>query len=56
MDLAHLDWTKIVLGVVAAIAGGFALRFTFRRSDKSTSTNQSGNIVKGDQAGRDINK
>jgi len=49
------DTLKTILEIIGGIiAGGIALKFVFK-SRKSV-VNQKGNVVFGDQAGRDINK
>ena len=48
---------KIVLAALAAVAGvTVVVRMVVKNRSSSTKTTQSGNIVGGDQAGRDIKK
>lgn len=51
------NFIKIAVALIAVLAGvGITIKLS-RRTDKSkTTTTQTGNIVQGDQAGRDINK
>lgn len=53
------DMLSEVLSFLAGLLSGFSIKVVIdkRRTDKSTtSTTQTGNIVQGDQAGRDIRK
>lgn len=48
---------KIVLAAIAAAVGlSVVVRIIVKIRNNSTNTSQSGNIVTGDQAGRDIKK
>ena len=62
-DYISQNLTAIVLAIIGIFAAGIAITVTYRRvsnknskKDESNRVTQSGNIVGGDQAGRDINK
>ena len=51
------NFVKIVLAVIAAAVGlTVVVRIVIKSRSNTTKTKQSGNIVGGDQAGRDIKK
>lgn len=54
------NWKKTleIIGVIATaiIGAGVVLKITFRKKGDHTKVIQKGNIVGGDNAGRDINK
>lgn len=55
-----MDVLRLVLAIVGAIFAGLGItalvRIIIKKKDSSTRTKQTGNIVQGDQAGRDIKK
>lgn len=51
--------TRVILaliGLVAVTGIAVTIRFVMKKKDASTRTKQTGNVVFGDQAGRDIKK
>ena len=57
MDPAVLKIILTLIGVIAAAAAVTVMvRIRLRVKSDSSNTNQTGNVVHGDQAGRDINK
>ena len=49
-------WKDIMEIIMAILAIGFVLKISIKRKGSSNKVTQKGNKVKGDQAGRDINK
>lgn len=47
---------QIILALIAIIAVGVVVRIAIKKRKDTTTTEQHGNIVGGDQAGRDIKK
>ncbi|GEM_PF-4055685 len=53
------DWVKIIAAIGVIIAGGFAVKLIVNRKQKQnniTNVTQKNNTIRGDNAGRDINK
>jgi len=48
--------TQIILAIIAFFAVGIVLKIRIKSKKDSNITNQKGNIVHGDNAGRDIRK
>lgn len=48
------DVIKVLTGVIAGFAGGFSLKATLVKRSNQIITKQKGNIVGGNQAGRDV--
>lgn len=62
-DYISQNLTTILLAIIGLFAVGVAITVSYKRitnknssKDESNRVTQSGNIVGGDQAGRDINK